>query len=174
MKTAPSDSGQRAKCVGWKTGAEIAVPHPARITPSRDGHPIQVQPGHHLAQWHRRQTVSPESCKIHRPTHLGKPRPQPKTEGLTAFLQPSPPAARRVAIHPALPSRLMQRATPEQPQQHRLLNRPVIPTPRRDALGQPRTGLAAALTKEPRDRNRVQRATWPRPSICLALITAAL
>jgi hypothetical protein len=77
-----------------------------------------------------------------------------------------------VAIHTALNCRLMQRPAAQQPQHHHLLNRPAIPPPWRDTFRQPRTGLAATLAQEPRDRDRIQRTARPGPSIRLALITA--
>jgi hypothetical protein len=153
MKPARAGSGQRAKCVGSNHQPKTAVRHPARIKPSRDGHPLKVQPGH-------------------RPAQLRKPRPQPKTESLAPFLQPIPPAADRVAIHAALNCRLMHGTARQKPQQHDLLNRPAVPTPRRDTFRQPRTGLAAALAKEPGDEDRIQRTRRRRTPVHLAPITA--
>ena len=172
MKTAPAGSGQRAKCVGWKTGVETAVRHPGRIKPSRDGHPRKVQPDHRLAQGHRCQAALPEPGKICRTAQIRKPRSQPKTEGLAPFLQPTPPAAHRVTVHATSNRSLMQRATAEQAQQHNLLHGPVVPTPRGDTVRQPRTGLAAALAKEPGYGDRIQEARRLRTPVCLARITA--
>lgn len=61
MKTAKPDPGQRAKCVGWKTGAETAVRHPVRINRSRDDYALPIQPGHRPTQRHRSQTALPEA-----------------------------------------------------------------------------------------------------------------
>jgi hypothetical protein len=172
MKTAPSDSGQRANCVGLKNQQDIAVPSPFRIRSSRDGHPLPVQPGHGPAQGHRLQTASPESGKVHRPAQFRKPRPQPKTEPLAPLLQPTPPAPHGVAAHPAPSRRLMHGTTRQQPQQYDLLNRPAIPALGRDTFRQSRTGLAAALAKEPGDGDRMNRTRRLRTPVCFARITA--
>ena len=172
MKTAKPGFGQRAKCVGSKNQPDTAVRYPFRIKPSRDDDALPVQPGHCPAQGHRSQAALPEPRKIHRTAQLGKPRPQPKTERLAAISQPHPPAAHRVAIHVPLNRRLMHGTASQQPQQNDLLNRPAIPAPWRDTFRQPGTGLAAALAKEPGDKNRIQRTRRLRMPVCLARITA--
>jgi hypothetical protein len=93
-------------------------------------------------------------------------------ERLAVITQPSPPAAHRVAVHPALIRRLMHRTARQKPQQHHLLNRSAVPTPRRDTFRPSRTGVAADLAKEPRDGDRIQRARRLRTPVRFTGITA--
>ena len=162
-------AGQWLNCVECYFRREPCVPRSSRPRPSRHDQ-IPVQPGHDRAQRLRLERVQPERCEPAVSPPLGKATAKAKREALATRLQPVPPATHGAPVQARSTAAAPHRGPGEQPHQHRLLQRPVVPPARWHALGQPRAGPPTRPAAEARNWHRIERLARGRTTVSLAQV----
>jgi len=143
-----------ANCVGAPPGRGPTVRRSLRIRSSRDAH-LLIKPSHGAGQSDGFEHPTPEGGVIGHTPQFCKPARQIKAEDPSAFLQPAPPAPDGATGRCWTGWGCRGCGVFEHGVQANLLQKPVVPTARGNALRQARACALTRRTVVARDRHRV-------------------
>lgn len=143
-----------AKCVGAPPGRGHTVRRSLRIRSSRDAH-LQIKPSHGAGQSDGFEHPTPEGRVIGHTPQFWKPTRQIKAEDLSAFVQPAPPAPDGATGRCWTGRGRRGCGVLEHGAQANLLQKPVVPTTRGNALRQARACAPTGRTVVAGNRHRI-------------------